>query len=393
MELTPRQVAAISRRRPGGLSRRASSRRWTRRSRRAARTTHWTRPRSSRCSRWAGTTMRWTRRGGARPARLAGPDQLGDDRRCRRPRLVALEPRARAPTTTQNAAGPGRRSDRARSGVREHAWRPASARSSSPPTPRSATWPRRYDLTQIAISGLSPEAEPSPARIAEVQDEAREHEITTIFYETLVSPAVATSIAGDLGLKTDVLDPIEGITADSRGNDYLAVMRVQPDRAEEGQRMPLTSALRDPRRSAPPTSRSSSAASRCCAASRCPCGAGEAVALLGGNGSGKSTLVRALLGLTPSSAARSSCSVTPLRSLPALVSRSATSRSAPPRPSAAPRSREVVASGRLALRRPFVPPSRADRAAVTRRPGGGRSGRARRRPAVACSPAGSSSGC
>ena len=58
-----------------------------------------------------------------------------------------------------------------------------------------------------------------------MQDEAREHEITTIFYETLVSPAVATSIAGDLGLKTDVLDPIEGITAESRGDDYLAVMR------------------------------------------------------------------------------------------------------------------------------------------------------------------------
>ena len=82
----------------------------------------------------------------------------------------------------------------------------------------------RYGLTQIAVSGLSPEAEPSPARIAAVQDAAREHQITTIFYETLVSPAVATSIAGDLGLKTDVLDPIEGITPDSRGSDYLAVM-------------------------------------------------------------------------------------------------------------------------------------------------------------------------
>ena len=84
---------------------------------------------------------------------------------------------------------------------------------------------KRYDLTQIGISGLSPDAEPSPARIAEVQTEAREHGITTIFYETLVSPDVATSIAGDLGLKTDVLDPIEGITADSRGTDYLSVMR------------------------------------------------------------------------------------------------------------------------------------------------------------------------
>ena len=58
-----------------------------------------------------------------------------------------------------------------------------------------------------------------------MQDKAREYQITTIFYETLVSPAVATSIAADLGLKTDVLDPIEGITPDSRGSDYLAVMR------------------------------------------------------------------------------------------------------------------------------------------------------------------------
>lgn len=84
---------------------------------------------------------------------------------------------------------------------------------------------RRYQLEQIAVSGLSPETEPSPARVAEVQEEARRHRITTIFYETLVSPAVAESIAGDLGLRTDVLDPIEGITEQSRGSDYLAVMR------------------------------------------------------------------------------------------------------------------------------------------------------------------------
>lgn len=83
----------------------------------------------------------------------------------------------------------------------------------------------RYHLTQIAIGGLSPDAEPSPARIAEVHAEAEEHDITTIFYETLVSPDVATSIAGDLGLRTDVLDPLEGLTDQSRGSDYLAVMR------------------------------------------------------------------------------------------------------------------------------------------------------------------------
>ncbi|HEY5979194.1 MAG TPA: metal ABC transporter substrate-binding protein [Microlunatus sp.] len=83
----------------------------------------------------------------------------------------------------------------------------------------------QYALTQIGISGLTPDAEPSPARIAAVQEEAKAHGVTTIFYETLVSPAVATSIAGDLGLRTDVLDPIEAVTAESRGDNYIAVMQ------------------------------------------------------------------------------------------------------------------------------------------------------------------------
>ena len=82
----------------------------------------------------------------------------------------------------------------------------------------------RYQLTQIPISGLNPDSEPSPARIAEVQRVAREYGLTTIFSETLVSPAVAQAVAGDLGLATDVLDPIEGITSKSRGQDYLSVM-------------------------------------------------------------------------------------------------------------------------------------------------------------------------
>jgi len=83
----------------------------------------------------------------------------------------------------------------------------------------------RYGLKQISITGLSPDTEPSPARIAQVQQIAKAHGITTIFYETLVSPAIARSIAGDLGLKTDVLDPIEGITRQSRGNNYFTVMK------------------------------------------------------------------------------------------------------------------------------------------------------------------------
>ncbi len=83
---------------------------------------------------------------------------------------------------------------------------------------------QRYGLTQVAINGVEPDVEPSAARIAEVHQIAKAHQVTTIFFETLVSPAVAESIAGDLGLATDVLDPLEGITAESRGSDYLEVM-------------------------------------------------------------------------------------------------------------------------------------------------------------------------
>lgn len=83
----------------------------------------------------------------------------------------------------------------------------------------------RYGLTQEAISGLDPDSEPSPARIKELQAEAKAENITTVFYETLVSDKTAKTLAADAGLRTDVLDPLEGITDASRGDDYFAVMR------------------------------------------------------------------------------------------------------------------------------------------------------------------------
>lgn len=83
----------------------------------------------------------------------------------------------------------------------------------------------RYGLEQVGIRGVEPDVEPTAARIAEVHQIAKAEGVTTIFFETLVSPVVSESIAGDLGLKTDVLDPLEGLTPESRGSDYLEVMR------------------------------------------------------------------------------------------------------------------------------------------------------------------------
>ncbi|MFC4560671.1 metal ABC transporter solute-binding protein, Zn/Mn family [Nocardiopsis mangrovi] len=86
-----------------------------------------------------------------------------------------------------------------------------------------------YDLHQIGVSGIDPEAEPSPARLAEVAGLVEEHGITTVFTETLTSPRVAETIAAETGAETAVLDPLEGITDRSPGDDYPSVMRANLD--------------------------------------------------------------------------------------------------------------------------------------------------------------------
>lgn len=87
-------------------------------------------------------------------------------------------------------------------------------------------------MTQVGISGLSPEAEPSPARMAEVADVVREHGISTIYYETLVDPKVAQTIADETGATTAVLDPIEGL---AEGTTYEEVMRANLATLRAGQ--------------------------------------------------------------------------------------------------------------------------------------------------------------
>lgn len=82
----------------------------------------------------------------------------------------------------------------------------------------------RYGLEQIPITGLDPEGEPTPQHVAEVAALARRRGVTTIFFETLVSPKVAQTVATEIGAKAEVLDPIEGLRPGS-GDTYLTVMR------------------------------------------------------------------------------------------------------------------------------------------------------------------------
>ncbi|WP_454085286.1 metal ABC transporter substrate-binding protein [Georgenia sp. Marseille-Q6866] len=80
-----------------------------------------------------------------------------------------------------------------------------------------------HGLHQEGLSGIDPEAEPSPARLAEIAEIVSEHDVDTVFVESLLSPAVSEALARDLGLRTAVLDPLEN-QKDTTA-DYLDVMR------------------------------------------------------------------------------------------------------------------------------------------------------------------------
>ena len=93
----------------------------------------------------------------------------------------------------------------------------------------------KYGLTQRGITGLRPEDEPSPGALAEIADFVTAHDVRTIYSETLVSPAVAKTLARETGVRTAVLDPIEGLDDASAGADYLAVMRTNLATLRDGQ--------------------------------------------------------------------------------------------------------------------------------------------------------------
>src|SRR5699024_4137910 len=70
-----------------------------------------------------------------------------------------------------------------------------------------------------------PESEPSPSQIATITDIVDEHGITTVFTEPLMPEETAETIAAETGAKVRVLDPLEGITDQSPGDDYPSIMR------------------------------------------------------------------------------------------------------------------------------------------------------------------------
>ncbi|MFS0885447.1 metal ABC transporter solute-binding protein, Zn/Mn family [Aeromicrobium sp. 179-A 4D2 NHS] len=86
-----------------------------------------------------------------------------------------------------------------------------------------------YDLTQVPISGLDPQSEPTTAALAEVTEQVKEHGLTTVFTERLASSALAETVARETGAATAVLDPIEGLSDETSDEDYVSLMRQNLD--------------------------------------------------------------------------------------------------------------------------------------------------------------------
>jgi len=86
---------------------------------------------------------------------------------------------------------------------------------------------QRYGLKQVPITGLTPESEPSPQQLTSVIKLVKRTHATTVFFETLVSPRLAETVAREVGAHTAVLDPIEGLTPaeQDRGDNYFTLMR------------------------------------------------------------------------------------------------------------------------------------------------------------------------
>ena len=85
---------------------------------------------------------------------------------------------------------------------------------------------RRYRLTLIPLMGLAPESEPSPSELARFVHQARRQKVRYIFVEPLISPRLAETLAREIGAKTLVLNPIEGLTKAeaAAGKGYVALM-------------------------------------------------------------------------------------------------------------------------------------------------------------------------
>lgn len=90
---------------------------------------------------------------------------------------------------------------------------------------------KEYGLTQVPISGLSPDQEPSAANLAKLKTFAKKHNVKIIYFEEVASSKVADTLAGEIGAKTEVLNTLEGLSKEEqdKGTGYIEIMEKNLD--------------------------------------------------------------------------------------------------------------------------------------------------------------------
>jgi zinc transport system substrate-binding protein len=91
-------------------------------------------------------------------------------------------------------------------------------------------------LKQVAIAGINPDSEPSVKSLEAIGQFAQENNVSTIFFETLLPADLATTLASEIGAKTDLLDPIEGFSQEDldNGSNYIVAQRANLERLRRG---------------------------------------------------------------------------------------------------------------------------------------------------------------
>lgn len=85
---------------------------------------------------------------------------------------------------------------------------------------------KEYDIEQISVTGVSPNAEPSPRTLSNLIDIAAERELKYIYFETLASPKSVEMLSKEANLEPLVLNTVEGLTEENIENrdDYITIM-------------------------------------------------------------------------------------------------------------------------------------------------------------------------
>jgi zinc transport system substrate-binding protein len=95
---------------------------------------------------------------------------------------------------------------------------------------------QRYGLRQEGVAGLSPDAEPDAKRLGQLADLIKRLGVTVVYTEDLVSPRIAETLAREADVKTETLNPLEGLTDAEleHGANYVTVMDENLAKLREG---------------------------------------------------------------------------------------------------------------------------------------------------------------